>query len=77
MPVFPTTVLDTTGAGDTFSGMLAASLTAGTDLRDAMRTASAAAAISVSRALAEGAAPSAKEIAAFLAAQQDDAEAAR
>lgn len=39
--------VDTTGAGDVFDGFLAASLAAGDDLRDAVETATVAAALSV------------------------------
>lgn len=43
----PTTVRDTTGAGDTFNGVLAARLAGGADLASAARAANAAAALSV------------------------------
>ncbi|MGT2425362.1 PfkB family carbohydrate kinase [Amnibacterium kyonggiense] len=46
-------VVDTTGAGDTFCGALAAALAAGADREPAMRAASAAAAASVQRAGAQ------------------------
>lgn len=66
VPAFPVTAVDATGAGDTFNGALVDRLIAGTTLLDAMRYASAAAAISVTRASAD-AAPSPDEVAAFLA----------
>ncbi|AMS05416.1 ribokinase [Acidipropionibacterium acidipropionici] len=46
---FPVTAVDTVGAGDAFCGYLAALLSEGSDLVDAVQTASAAAAISVTR----------------------------
>ncbi len=55
VPAHPAQVRDTTGAGDCFCGVLAACLTEGATLADAMRLASVAAAISVTR---DGAAPS-------------------
>lgn len=47
VPPWPATVRDTTGAGDTFNGVLATRLAAGNPLATAVRAASAAAAISV------------------------------
>lgn len=47
LPPHPTTVVDTTGAGDTFNGVLAARLAAGVSLEAAARTANIAAARSV------------------------------
>lgn len=58
--------MDTTGAGDTFSGYLAASLDEGMLPREAMARAVAAAALSVTRPGAAGAIPDAAEVAAFL-----------
>lgn len=52
---FPVAVKDTTAAGDTFTGYFVASLARGESVEKALLTASAAAAISVSR---KGAAPS-------------------
>jgi len=46
----PVQVVDTTGAGDTFTGALAAELTAGADIRAAARFATAAAALSTQAA---------------------------
>jgi len=54
-PTFPVTAVDTTAAGDTFNGALAVALAEGTAIRDAVRFASAAAALSVTKA---GAIPS-------------------
>ncbi len=46
-PISAGKVLDTTGAGDTFNGVLAAALAEGKDIRTACQTANAAAAIKV------------------------------
>ena len=61
-------VLDTTGAGDTYAGYLAAALAEGSDLPVAMRLATAAAALSVQRAGAVPAVPRRAEVAGLLAA---------
>lgn len=50
-------VVDTTGAGDTFCGVLAAALAAGDDLPDAVRRANAAASLSVEKPGAAGSVP--------------------
>ena len=47
LPPRPTSVRDTTGAGDTFNGVLSARLAAGDDLSSAVRAANQAAALSV------------------------------
>jgi ribokinase len=47
LPAHPATVRDTTGAGDTFNGVLAAGLARGDDLHAAVRRAMVAASISV------------------------------
>ena len=61
-PVFlsghPQKVVDTIGAGDTFTGALAAALARGEDLQQAIRWANAAAALSVTQATALGGMPS-------------------
>lgn len=62
---FPVEVVDTTGAGDCFVGALAASLCAGARMRDAVRYANAAAAVSVQRAGAS-AMPTASDVDVFL-----------
>ncbi|WP_460751756.1 ribokinase [Myceligenerans cantabricum] len=54
-PGFPAAVVDTTGAGDTFVGVLAASLAGGGTLAEAVRRGVAAGAVAVER---PGAAPS-------------------
>lgn len=65
IPAFPVKAVDATGAGDTFNGALVDRLIAGETVIDALRYASAAAAISVTRASAD-AAPSPEEVDAFL-----------
>ncbi len=64
-PGFPVTVVDTTGAGDTFNGALAVYLREG--LAQAVRKACAAAALSVTRLGAQGGMPHAAELDALLA----------
>jgi ribokinase len=61
-------VRDTTGAGDTFSGVFAAGLARGWELDRAARWATAAAALSVTRSGARGGMPTASEIEATPAA---------
>jgi ribokinase len=60
----PARVVDTTGAGDTFVGVLAAGLAAGADLDAALADASVAASLAVERPGAAEAMPTAAEIAA-------------
>lgn len=57
--------VDTTGAGDTFNGVLAARLAAGDDLEQAVTFAVAAASLSVTRAGARGGMPTFDAIVAF------------
>ena len=54
--------VDTTGAGDTFSGVLAAALDAGHSLRDAARLASAAGSLACTRPGAQSSQPTRSEI---------------
>lgn len=68
-PAFAVEVFDTTGAGDCFTGYLAAGLDMGRDLPEAMRHAAAASAIKVTRAGAGDAIPEAAEVLDFLAGQ--------
>jgi ribokinase len=63
---FPVTPVDTTGAGDTFLGAFLAARDGGADPEAALRQASAAAAIQVTRPGAADAIPTAVEIAAFM-----------
>lgn len=64
VPPHPTTVRDTTGAGDTFNGVLALEVAAGRPLRAAVSIASVAAALSVQRSGARGGMPSREAVAA-------------
>jgi ribokinase len=64
---FPATVVDTVGAGDAFLGSLAAALIDGLASSDALRRASAAGAIAVSRSGAYDALPTVEDIDRFLA----------
>lgn len=64
IPPHPATVVDTTGAGDTFNGVLAARLAAGDPLDQAVRTANIAAALSVSSPGARAGAPTPAAVAA-------------
>src|SRR5579862_1844673 len=66
LPAPPAAVRDTTGAGDTFNGVLAARLAAGDHLGVAVRTAIVAASISVSHVGARAGMPTAALIAASL-----------
>jgi ribokinase len=64
LPAPPAEVVDTTGAGDTFNGVLAARLAAGDGLRRAAEVAVAAASISVGKQGAREGMPTAAEITA-------------
>lgn len=66
---FRVTPVDTTGAGDTFAGYFAAALDGGADIPAALRLASGAAAVKVTRAGAGDAIPTRAEVEAFLADQ--------
>lgn len=66
VPAFPVEAVDTTAAGDTFAGVLAVGLADGLDWPDALRRASAAAALSVQRPGASSSMPDRAEIDAFL-----------
>ena len=65
-PAFPTTVVDTTGAGDVFRGGFITALLRGDAPEDILRFANAAAAISCSRAGAISGVPSLEETESFL-----------
>ena len=67
VPAWPVPrVVDTTGAGDCFTGWLAGALDRGCGLEEALREASAAAALKVSRKGAAAGIPSREEVEAFL-----------
>jgi ribokinase len=65
-PGFKVKAVDTTSAGDIFNGVLAATLTEGRPLEQAVRLANAAAAISVTRWGAQPSAPTRRAIKRFL-----------
>ncbi|MBU2981098.1 ribokinase [Lentibacter algarum] len=65
-PAFPVQAVDTTGAGDTHAGYLAAALHEGQSLTDALRFASAASALQVTKKGTAEAIPSRAEVDAFL-----------
>jgi len=69
VPAFRVRPVDTTGAGDAFAGALAAALTEGRPLEDAVRFAAAAAALAVTRPGAQAALPDRQEVDGFLAAR--------
>ncbi len=66
IPPFTVTPIDTTGAGDTFCGVLCARIAAGDHLSVALRQASAAAALSTTRAGAVPSIPFDHEVNAFI-----------
>lgn len=59
---FKVEVVDTTGAGDTFNGAFAVARSEGKDLKESIRFANAAAALSVGRIGAQGGMPRRKEV---------------
>ncbi|MGH1458267.1 MAG: ribokinase [Paracoccaceae bacterium] len=69
VPAWKVEVRDTTGAGDTFAGYLAAGLSEGMEPKAAMRMASAAAALKVTRAGTADAIPARAEVDDLLKAQ--------
>lgn len=62
VPARPTTAIDTTGAGDCFTGVLVAGLAAGRPLRSSIGRAVVAASIQIGRVGAAPAMPTAAEI---------------
>lgn len=66
IPGFEVEAIDATAAGDVFCGSLAVALAEKQDILDAVRFASAAAAISVTRLGAQPSAPTREEVLAFL-----------
>jgi ribokinase len=70
LPGFAVEVVDTTGAGDTFTGALAVELGRGVELRPAVRYALAAASLSVTVAGARGGSPTREVVDAFLREQR-------
>ncbi len=70
-PAYPVAAIDTTGAGDTFCGVLVAALSQGDSLTLALRQASAAAALTCTRAGAQPAIPATDDVSALLASQPE------
>lgn len=68
-PAFSVTPVDTTGAGDTFCGVLVAALSQGQTLPAALQRASAAGALACTRPGAQSSIPTRAEIDSFLAQQ--------
>jgi ribokinase len=68
-PAFAVDAVDTTGAGDAFNGGLAVALARGQPLAQAVRFASAVAALSVTRIGAQSSLPGATEVDTFLSIQ--------
>ena len=66
-PIFKVSAVDTTAAGDTFTGYFLSSLTKGIVPEEALKIASAASAIAVSRQGAASSIPTPEEVSAFLA----------
>jgi len=66
MEAFKVCAVDTTAAGDTFSGALACMVAVGKSMDEAVRFASAAAAVSVTRPGAQNSIPSYAEVEAFI-----------
>ncbi len=69
-PAYPVKAADTTAAGDTFNGALAACLAEGGTLPQAIDFANAAAALSVTRAGAQASIPSRRRVDRFLSEQR-------
>lgn len=66
IPSFKVDVVDTTGAGDSFNGGFAYSISLGASLEEACQFASAVAALSVTKFGAQGGMPTMEEVQAFL-----------
>ncbi|MGL6104112.1 MAG: PfkB family carbohydrate kinase, partial [Exiguobacterium acetylicum] len=62
IPAIETTVVDTTGAGDTFNGALAVALTEGQPLVEAIRFANRAAGLSIRALGAQGGMPTREQM---------------
>jgi ribokinase len=72
VPSYKVDAVDTTAAGDTFCGSFAVAIVEGKSLKDSLRFANAAAAISVTRMGAQPSAPGREEIEIFLSAKKNN-----
>lgn len=72
VPAFKVKVVDTVAAGDTFNGALAVALNDGLEVREAIKFASAASAIAVTRRGAISSIPSLEEVKGFLNSNEED-----
>lgn len=70
VPPFPVTAVDTTAAGDAYAGYLGAALANGSTLTDAVRLATAAGALTVTKQGASPSLPLRAEVDAFLAERE-------
>jgi ribokinase len=68
-PGFAVEAVDATAAGDTFNAALAVGLAEGMPIRESLRLANAAAALSVTRAGAQASIPTRAEVTEFLASK--------
>ena len=75
-PAFPVTPTDTTAAGDTFCGVLAAALAEGAGMATALERANAAAALVTTRPGAQSSIPTRAEVDAFMTSAHPDDRAA-
>lgn len=73
-PIYPVETVDATGAGDTFCGYFVAGRVGGESAEEALRTASMAAAIAVSRKGAAPSIPTREEVLAFAAGREGKEE---
>lgn len=73
-PAFNITPIDSTGAGDTFCGVLVAALSLGHTLPQALQLGSAAGALACTRLGAQSSIPNQAEVTAFLATQPKTSE---
>lgn len=64
-PIFPVKAVDTTAAGDTFTGFFLASVAGGKSIADALRIASRASSIAVSRMGASASVPTLEEVLSY------------
>jgi len=67
LPAYPVRAVDTTAAGDAFTGALAAALAEGRELTEALKIASAAGALAVTKEGAQASLPRREEVIALLA----------